>query len=466
MKLKQKVAYTVTDLGPGDGGKGGTLHAICKRAKPHTVVKIGGAQGSHGVQDDDGIQFAFGQFGCGTLGGARTHISDRFVMYPNGLLNEAEALQYEAGVHDALRLLTVDETTLCATPFHGIASRLRELARGNNPRGSVGTGVGEAYRDAVLHPNLAFHAGDLVGTETRRKLERIRDHVIAELADVLTMEFLPADQAEARREIELLQDSGYLEYVADLYRQVGQQVTLVDPDYERRVILRRDGVTVYESSHGGLTDYYHGFAPHTSKLRTLPQHLVWDRLDEWGYDGKVVKLAVSRAYQIRHGAGPMPTDDPALRDRILPGAVVDDYDRYRGEVRVGALDFVAMRYSLAGCGGAEQFDGVSIMCFDQVVADGQWRVCDRYEHADDPRFFALGGKIIARDDATDDRLLHQTALAERLRACTPVVTTYQIDPTATRKDQVELCKRVIADALGLEVKLVSFGPQYKDKEFL
>ncbi len=130
---KRKVAtmtdkiFVVTDDGPGDGGKGGVVHKITTMMHVHTVVKVGGAQGSHGVCTSRGERFAFSQWGCGTLEGIRTHISSQFVILPEGLLNEAEALRYQHGIYDVFLLLTIDESAFSATSFHGIDSRLKDL---------------------------------------------------------------------------------------------------------------------------------------------------------------------------------------------------------------------------------------------------------------------------------------------------------------------------------------------------
>src|SRR6056297_1112515 len=122
-----KKVYLVTDLGAGDGGKGGVVHKLAYSKRARTIVKVGGAQGSHGVRTAAGQSFAFSQFGCGTFEGVRTHLSHRIVIDPIGIMNEAMALRYEAGLHDPCSLLTIDESTLCNTPFHGIASRIKEL---------------------------------------------------------------------------------------------------------------------------------------------------------------------------------------------------------------------------------------------------------------------------------------------------------------------------------------------------
>ena len=61
--------YVVTDLGPGDGGKGGIVHALSRKIDASIVIKRGGAQGSHGVRTSNGESFNFSQWGCGTLEG-------------------------------------------------------------------------------------------------------------------------------------------------------------------------------------------------------------------------------------------------------------------------------------------------------------------------------------------------------------------------------------------------------------
>src|SRR5581483_7184991 len=113
----EKKLYTVTDFGPGDGGKGGVIHAISCMKRAHTILKVGGAQGNHGVTTSAGDSFGFSQFGCGTFEGVRTHLTERIVVSPEGILNEGEALYYGCGLRDVFELLTADENAVCATPY-------------------------------------------------------------------------------------------------------------------------------------------------------------------------------------------------------------------------------------------------------------------------------------------------------------------------------------------------------------
>lgn len=456
-----KKIYTVTDLGPGDGGKGGVVHKISTMLRAHTIVKVGGAQGRHGVCASRGGSFAFSQWGCGTFEGIRTHISPRMIISPEGLLNEGDVLRYEHGVHDSFDLLTIDEAALCATPYHGIASRLKELARGANPRGTIGTGAGEAYRHLQRFPQLAIQACDLSRTDIRDQLAAVREKVRFDIAKIYKGEYLPADRPEAERENNLLYDDGFLDYCANRFREAARRLKIVDHDYFRREILSRDGVIVIESSHGILTDHYHGFHPHTSALRTLPR-FTHAMLGETGYEGQVVNIGVTRAYSIRHGVGPMPTDDPAMLENLLPGSHKPP-DRYQGQVRVGPLDLNLLRYSIEVCGGPDAFDGLAITWFDQIQLNGRWYICNSYRDAGDPKYFSPSGDILVRHGEDADQLKHQEELGKRLRLCQPEITATELPPAAGRDEIFLFCAGVLKEKVRVPVRMVSFGPTELDK---
>ena len=449
--MKQKV-YIVTDLGPGDGGKGGVVHKVATLKRAHTIVKVGGAQGSHGVCTAKGERFAFSQWGCATFEGVKTHLSNRIVISPDGLLNEADTLRYEHGVHDPFGMLTVDETALCATPYHGIASRIREMARGDKPRGTIGTGVGDAYRMAERCPELVIRARDLARPNLRDLLAAVRKQVQLDLAPILQGGFLPEDAAAVQDESRLLNDDEFLAYAVRRFGEVAERATIVDHEFLGRSILSQDGVVVVESSHGILTDHYQGFHPHTSAIRTLPR-FTRAMLDEAGYGGEVVSLGVTRAYGVRHGAGPMPTADPSMAERLLPGSHKIE-NRYQGKVRVGSMDMVLLRYSIAVAGGREAFDGLAVTWFDQVQTNGAWHVCHRYQEF---------GDLPVRFGEDETQLAHQQALGQRLQGCTPEISTYDVLKSAGRDQLYELCAGVLQESLGVRVRMVAFGPKPQDK---
>lgn len=453
--------YVVTDLGPGDGGKGGVIHKICDMSQIHTVIKRGGAQGSHGVHTSSGEKFAFSQWGCGTFSGIPTHISEQMIISPEGLLNEAEHLKYLHGIQNAFSLLTVDEEALCATPFHGVASRLRELARGNNPRGTIGTGVGEAYRSYQKLPELAIKARDLAIPDLRDRLAAIRDQVRSELQPIIAGDFLADDVTAVTKEVRLLEDDGFLNYIIDRFAEVAKQVRVVGHEYLGEIILAQEGAAVVETSHGVLTDRLAGFHPHTSAIRTLPR-FTHGMLRNAGYKGQIVDLGVTRAYAIRHGAGPLPTADPGMTERLLDGSAKHG-NRYQGKVRVGPMDFVLLRYAIEACGGPRSFDGLAVTWFDQILADGVWEMCDHYANADDPAFFEPSGKIKTSQSGGAQQLEHQHALGRKLLDCSPEITRLPVNADVSKDELYGVCASTLESHVDIPVRMVSTGPTELDK---
>ena len=459
--MKKKI-YTITDLGGGDGGKGGVVHKICTTQNPHTVIKVGGAQGSHGVWTSKGERFNFSQFGCGTFEGIKTFISKNFVASPIGILNEANTLQYENGISNSFSLITADENALLTTPFHGRASRIKELARKDNPRSIVGVGVGEAFVDSKIYPDLAFHFSDLKG-DFINKLKKVRDQKISEI-ELLKKEFLPKDLEQANEEIAHFYDDEYFNWIVGQFKSLATQLNIVDQNYLKKNVLSREGIAVMESSHGILTDYLSGFHPHTSRLRTLPEITSWSLLKENNYDGDVVKLGVTRAHQIKHGAGPFVTEDEAMANVLFKGkAELEDPDRYRGKVRVGVLDTVMLRYAINVAGGSEMFDGICLTWFDSMVKLKKWPVCFSYNNVD-PKYFSDNENILVKSFASEeDKISYQASLTKSLYSCTPNIKEYYVDQNSLTEDIVDLCKITLNEKLGVPICMLGLGPTENEK---
>lgn len=450
--------YVVTDLGFGDGGKGGVVHAVAKAQRAHTVIKRGGAQGSHGVVTSTGQAFAFGQWGCGTFDGIPTHLSSQMTVSPEGWLNEAELLRAEHGIHNPFALLTVDARAVVATPLHGIASRLYELARGGNPKGTVGTGVGEAYRAARRAPHQALTARDLRDSDLRGRLYDLRDQIKSAVMSVLEdAEIQPYDMRLVREDLDLLRDDQFVEYIARRFNEASRLVKIVDPDYLATTILPQKGVAVVEASHGVLSDRERGFTPHVSAIRTLPS-FTRRLLDDAGYEGHIVNLGVTRAYAVKHGAGPLPTQNQALVEQLAPGSRELD-NRWQGSVRVGALDGVLLRYALSVSGGPQAFDGLAVTWFDAIRASGSWNLCNAYQSLPNELATATGDLLVPAE-ATPS---HQAALTAALATVVPVVTRQEITPNLDTDALYAVCAETVRDMTDVPVRMVSMGPTEIDK---
>jgi adenylosuccinate synthase len=103
------------------------------------------------------------------------------------------------------------------------------------------------------------------------------------------------------------------------------------------------GPAVFEGAQGVLLDEEAGFAPHVTHACTTfaPAERLATALGL-----RLRRVGVLRAHAVRHGAGPLPTEDPRIRPRL-------DHNRenqWQGAVRYGAFDAVLARYALAVAG--------------------------------------------------------------------------------------------------------------------
>ena len=440
-------AYVVTDLGPGDGGKGGVVEAISAKVRPRAIIKEGGAQGSHGVVLADGRKFCFSQWGCGTFQGVPTYLSPRFVMSPLGLLNEAAALEKgEFGI-SAFDLLSVSPNCVCASPYHQVWSRLYELSLRDHPHGTVGTGVGKAYQQSQTNDELTLFARDLTDYDKiRLVLGRQRDFVRDKFGKLSEADILEADIPILHDCLAGLENDDEFNYIVDATRYVGCLVLL--EEYES--LLKKEGCVVVERSHGILTDAEYGFKPHVSSLRTLPR-FSFQSLRSAGFTGKIVNLGVHRAYEIRHGAGPMPTASELAASRLLPNSCKNT-NRWQGKVRVGALDAVLLNYAIRLCGKDVPLDGLCITWFDQILANGSWPICSAY---------VVDGERVEPGVSPD---LNMLDIAE------PAITEYdvlsQVPDIKDRDRAYKFCRNTLATVTDVPVRLLSFGACKEDKYFI
>ena len=431
-----KQIYVVTDLGPGDGGKGGIVHALSLNLDASVIIKRGGAQGSHGVRTSNGESFNFSQWGCGTLEGVPTFLSEQMVISPVGLRNESEALK-RLGIYDPFTLLSTDPSCICATPFHRISSQLEELLLGENPRGTIGTGVGQAYRMFnALGEEATIRASELQNREViRRKLQRQLDYYKERYAKISREDGLPDDAELITGNLDLLYDDGYLPYCLDLFDDVGKKLRLENLSE----VLKGDGIAVVECSHGVLTDAEVGLKPHVSAIRTLPKFTT-EMLRSAGYNGEIINYAVHRAYEIRHGAGPMPTYDPEFTTQMLPGSHKDE-NRWQGIVRAGALDLNLLCYAL-DTSSETKFDGLCLTWFDQILAcDRVWPLCVNYKNA----------------PAVNE------SYVDFLKRAEPNTIEYSIKKPILKQELFEFVGDTLEKFLNVPLELLSIGPTELDK---
>jgi len=384
-----KKAIIVTDLGYGDAGKGSMVDFLARDAHSPLVVRHnGGPQAAHNVVTSDGRHHTFAQFGSASfVPGSRTHLSRFMLVNPFNLMAEAEHL-VKLGELDILDRITIDRDALVITPWHIAANRIRELVRAGGRHGSCGQGIGETKFDSIHFPEFTLTVGDLTNPAlVRRKLAWVQNLKQIQLQEIL--EDLPAVE-QSQKELEVLESSELIDLVADYYRGFAATVTIVDGSALATVAEAAD-LTLFEGAQAVLLDEDYGFHPYTTWSVTTQANAL-TLLSEIDYRYPVKRLGLTRAYMVRHGAGPFVSEEHELSVQV-PDYHNGNNDWQHG-FRVGHLDFVALRYALAANGPVDE---LAITNLDRLTDSDGWSYVDGYQlpetHATSPYFTGVKNGI-------------------------------------------------------------------------
>ncbi|MCC6215454.1 MAG: adenylosuccinate synthetase [Polyangiaceae bacterium] len=362
--MSAPAAFAVVDLGFGDAGKGHVVDWLVRRARAGLVVRFnGGAQAGHTVVLDDGRAHTFSQLGAGTfVPGVRAHLGPEVVVHPTALAAEARALA-ATGVLDALDRLSIDARCRLVTPFHQALNRLRELARGAARHGSCGVGIGEVVVDSLAHPDEVLTPARLRDrTQAARVLARVRERKRAEAA-ALPLAGAPGGALALERRV--LDDPGVTERWLEAAVAALAPVRVAQPG--ERPPGAADGPLVFEGAQGLLLDERFGFPPHTTWGDCTPARAL-ALLAEWGDARDVEVIGVHRAYHVRHGAGPLPTETDAL------GCLEEPHNAagpWQGRFRRGWLDLGLLGAARAAL---PRLDTVACTHLDALDRPLPWRV--------------------------------------------------------------------------------------------
>jgi adenylosuccinate synthase len=446
-------AFVVLDLGFGDAGKGLLTDFLVRRSGAKLVVRYnGGAQAAHNVVTPDGRHHTFAQLGAGSfVDGVRTFLSRHVAIHPTALLREAAALAAK-GVADVLARVGVSERAVLITPFHQAANRLRELARGAARHGSCGVGVGEAVHDARQWPDEAVVARDLCDVgRLRSKLRRVCERKRAEVQALA----LPH---EPRSAYELQVFEG--DKVAEAWcLEATRLATLgcVVPDETLTTWMSGAGAVVFEGAQGVLLDEYYGFHPYTTWSNCTPANAL-ELLAESASDAEAERVGVLRAYALRHGPGPLPSETQALSPAVREH---NTFGEWQGPVRYGWFDAVLARYALEVVGGV---DTLAMTHADVVPRMASWMLCAGYRIpsnagadlvATTTAAGAVAGLTIARGSQPETaNLARQERLTKLLQQATPLLEECQPTEDSMLEHVEHLLER--------EVDLVSRGPRALD----
>ncbi len=291
----------VIGLGFGDEGKGLVTDLLVSQADDPLVVRFsGGQQAGHTVWREDGTSHVFSNFGSGSLRGAPTFWSRFCTLDPVGVLNEFRVLG-DAGVRPRLY---IDHRCPVTTPYDILHNREAETRTGH---GSCGVGVGATWEREENGHSLLY--GDLFHPPVLKiKMDLIRRYY------------------------------GIDAHVDDFF-EAAAIITgheSIGPGSED--VVRGAGSVIFEGSQGLLLDRRIGFFPHVTRSDTGSASIL-----AMGYAPAL--YLVTRAYQTRHGNGPMTNEDIPHSIRANP-AEKNEVPSYQGAFRKSLLDIDLLRYAI------------------------------------------------------------------------------------------------------------------------
>lgn len=468
MKEQGRNFAFVNGIAIGEESKGNTVQALVRKLRAHTVWRSGGWQGGHHITHDDGREAALSFYGAGVFEGADTYLK-HMVISPVELFQEALTLE-GLGVAKPFSRIAIDETCLATTPFHSGISRTRELLRGENRKGTIGKGVGEAIRD-MHNPDLTIRAGEFHDRRTiTRKVENIRRAKL-QAAETLLAAYSGTPPEEVYGEIDILKDQELVKLVSDAFFYASELIQIVGDDYLDR-LLKREGSVVNEVSHGAIHHPWYGFLPHVTQVDPTSRDVLAS-VQQRNYDGNMIRLGIVRSYLTRHGAGPFVSFDRNLTNELIG---VETYNNagndWLGEFKTGHFDIVALRYALTISGGKETFDGLGISYMDVLSQRNEWDVVESYEYTGDAKdlddyFIADGRRItgikVAPDTRDQKHYMHQLRLTELLNECKPITTTLKATQGLSLE---EVFLQYVTEKLEVPVALTAYGPKVTDRHFL
>jgi len=290
----------VIGLGFGDEGKGLMTDYLCSQAHNPLVVRFSGGQQAGHTVVLDGVRHVFSNFGSGTLRGASSYFSAYCTIEPVGLIHELSVL-LDQGFQPHL---FIDGNCPVTTPYDIYANQ--QTAQ----HGSCGVGVGDTLRREAHFYSLTF--ADLfypwVFTQKLQQIKQFYPHVPTLCVD----NFLEC--------CDLISHSPFIDKCYGL-----------PTGYEE---------VIFEGSQGLLLDQHYGFFPHVTRANTGSKNIL-----ALTANAEIEFYLISRAYQTRHGAGPM-TNEHIPHNISKNPAETNVSNCYQGNFRRTLLDVSLLEYAL------------------------------------------------------------------------------------------------------------------------
>ncbi|HZW02818.1 MAG TPA: adenylosuccinate synthase [Anaerolineaceae bacterium] len=352
------------------------------------------------------------------------------VLNPQTLVEEMTLLR-AAGIEINPERLWISDAVQLITPAHRLLDQAQDAALGKGQIGTTGRGIGPAYVDKAARRGL--RAGEIL--EPEYFAGRVRTH-FEEVNRLLTgwyhYENLDVDA-------QVTAYLGFAEEIRPYIRRIGPLV---------QIALRAGKTVLAEGAQGTLLDVEQGSYPFVTSSHTTSSGV----FSGLGLGVQPVRrvIGVTKAFQTRVGAGPMPTELDGEAAKVLRGTGANPWDEFGTTTgrprRVGWLDLMLLKYAHEVNGFSELF----LTKLDVLSGLEEIPVCVAYTRD--------GQTLHALDFSGDARLLSRCTpvyetlpgWSEELRAC----RRWEDLPSAAQ-DYV----RFIEEHTGLPVTSISVGPE-------
>ena len=293
----------VIGAGFGDEGKGKVVSHLCSYLPSPLVIRFsGGHQAGHRVMVN-GVDHVFSNFGSGTIQGIPTYWSEHCTVDPVGLINEYNILQAK-GVDPIIYL---NERCPTTTPFDKAANLSREAIQ---KHGTCGVGVGQTHQREEEYYSLKVR--DLFFPwvlKTRLwQIERYYSNLPMIPAHLIDDFLFCCEELSKLDTIKVVEGIEKIPHLDSM---------------------------IFEGAQGLLLDQHYGFFPHVTRGNTGMTNIT-----AMGFSPEI--WLVTRAYQTRHGTGPMSNQGLPLKVKTINDHNRDD--GHQGKFRIAPLDLSLLKY--------------------------------------------------------------------------------------------------------------------------
>ena len=306
----------------GDEGKGKVVDVLTP--KYDVVARFQGGPNAGHTLEFEGQKYVLRSIPSGIFQGDKVNIiGNGVVLAPDLFMDEAKEL--EKSGHELKSRLHISKKAHLIMPTHRLLDAANEAAKGKNKVGTTGKGIGPTYTDKVSRNGL--RVGDI--------LDNFEEKYAAH---------------KARHE-EMLRALNYTDYdITDIEKhwmegiEYMRQFELVDSEHEVNRLLKEGKSILCEGAQGTMLDIDFGSYPFVTSSNTICAGACTGLGLGPNKIGEV--YGIIKAYCIRVGAGPFPTelfDETGNQIR----AIGHEYGAVTGrERRCGWIDLVALKYAI------------------------------------------------------------------------------------------------------------------------